>query len=192
MRAGAGRTICAAAAAAAAVAAALLSAPAPAAALRAPPDLHITAGIPSLVSLSRDPPTLPYNASEPMTGEFGPWFPQTMHRHQSGALLLSYQTDADTLNEDGWTGQHYSSIDGEAQPLGPGPGTRGGRGDTRRGDTRGHAPRVWKLTALCRCDMPPCNCAHADLTASCFAVLHVCLLAIVVHMQAGTSGSRSR
>lgn len=80
--------------------------------LCAPPKLHITADIPSLVSLSRDTHT--YNASEPMTGEFGPWFPQTMHQHPSGALLLSYQTDADTLNEEGWTGQHYSSADGGA------------------------------------------------------------------------------
>jgi hypothetical protein len=79
-------------------------------ALQAPPDIHITADIPSLVALSHD--TTSYNKSQPMTGEFGPWFPQTMHVHPSGALLLSYQTDADTLNEDGWTGQHYDSIDG--------------------------------------------------------------------------------
>ena len=60
--------------------------------------------------MSRD--TTTYNASQPMIGEFGPWFPQMMHLHPSGALLLSYQTDADTLNEAGWMGQHYSSIDG--------------------------------------------------------------------------------
>ena len=87
----------------------LMLAPAGVAALRAPPAIDVSAAIPGLVQASR--PTTEYNASQPMTGEFGPWFPQTMHRHPSGALLLSYQTDADTLNEQGWTGQHYSSVD---------------------------------------------------------------------------------
>ena len=35
-----------------------------------------------------------------------------MHVHPSGALLLSYQTSPDTLDELGWLGQHFSSIDG--------------------------------------------------------------------------------
>eukprot|EP01050_Picozoa_sp_SAG11_P023967 SAG11_NODE_4973_length_1707_cov_1.200249_3_plen_152_part_00 len=91
---------------------------APVLGLRAPPDVHITAEIPSLVAISGeshrrgDKTWGKYNASDPMTGEFGPWFPQTMHLHRSGALLLSYQTSPDTLDEEGWMGQHYSSIDG--------------------------------------------------------------------------------
>jgi len=98
----------------------LAAAAPPALGLRAPPDVHITAALPSLVAQSggigahsRGPISWgPYNVSEPMTGEFGPWFPQTMHVHPSGALLLSYQTSPDTIDELGWMGQHFSSIDG--------------------------------------------------------------------------------
>ena len=43
-------------------------------------------------------------------GEFGPWFPQTMHLHPSGALLLSYQTSPDTLDEAGSTLRGTASL----------------------------------------------------------------------------------
>ena len=42
------------------------------------------------------------------------FFPETLAVLPGGNVLLSYQTDADGLHDDGWTGRHYASADGGA------------------------------------------------------------------------------